>query len=136
MTSGSGCLEIMGGVALACGTQLAQAGVYARINDTNMYDNSEWQRMITPEEVEHIGWLARIKLSEEEKKQYAGQMNDILDYFGKIDEIDTNVEPTYHVLALHNVFREDADSESMKQEDVLANAPKEKDGYFKTPRIV
>jgi aspartyl-tRNA(Asn)/glutamyl-tRNA(Gln) amidotransferase subunit C len=92
--------------------------------------------MITPEEVEHIGWLARIKLTGEEKKQYAEQMNDILDYFGKIDEIKTDVEPTYHVLELHNVFRDDVSSGSLEQDMALTNAPKEKDGFFKAPRIM
>ena len=92
--------------------------------------------MITPEEVEHIGWLARIKLTGDEKAQYAEQMNDILEYFGKIDEIKTDVEPTYHVLELHNVFRDDVASGSLEQDTVLANAPKEKDGFFKAPRIV
>ena len=93
--------------------------------------------MITPDEVEHIGWLARIKLSTEEKEQYSGQLNDILDYFGKIDELKTDdVDPTYQVLALHNVFREDVASESLEQERALVNAPKTMDGYFKAPRIM
>ena len=92
--------------------------------------------MITPEEVEHIGWLARIKLTGEEKAQYAEQMNDILDYFGKIDEIKTDVEPTYHVLELHNVFRDDVTFSSLEQDAALANAPKVKDGFFKAPRIM
>jgi len=92
--------------------------------------------MITPDQVEHVGWLARIKLSGDEKKRYAEQLNDILDYFEKIDELETDVEPTYHVLALHNVFREDIASGSLKQGEALVNAPREKDGYFKAPRIV
>ena len=96
----------------------------------------ERKRMITPEEVEHIGWLARIKLTGEEKAQYAEQMNDILDYFGKIDEIKTDVEPTYHVLELHNVFRDDVAFSSLEQDAALANAPKVKDGFFKAPRIM
>jgi aspartyl-tRNA(Asn)/glutamyl-tRNA(Gln) amidotransferase subunit C len=92
--------------------------------------------MITPEEVEHIGWLARIKLTGEEKEQYAEQMNDILDYFGKIDEIMTDVEPTYHVLELHNVFRDDVTFSSLEQDAALVNAPNKKDGFFKAPRIM
>ena len=96
----------------------------------------EQKRMITPEEVEHIGWLARIKLTGEEKEQYAEQMNDILDYFGTIDEITTDVEPTYHVLELHNVFRDDVTFSSLEQDAALANAPKVKDGFFKAPRIM
>ena len=92
--------------------------------------------MITPEEVEHIGWLARIKLTGEEKEQYAEQMNDILDYFGKIDEITTDVEPTYNMLELHNIFRDDVTFSSLEQDAALANAPKVKDGFFKAPRIM
>ncbi len=97
---------------------------------------AEQKCMITPEEVEHIGWLARIKLTGEEKEQYAEQMNDILDYFGTIDEITTDVEPTYHVLELHNVFRDDVTFSSLEQDAALANAPKVKDGFFKAPRIM
>ena len=54
----------------------------------------------------------------------------IIDYFGKIDEIKTDVEPTYHVFAPHNVFGEDVDFDSLKPEEALVNSPKSKDGYF------
>ena len=48
----------------------------------------------------------------------------IIGYFGKIDEIKTDVEPTYHVFASHNVFRGDVDFDSLKQEEALVNSPK------------
>ena len=48
----------------------------------------------------------------------------IIDYFGKINEIKTAVEPTYYVFAPHNVFGEDVDFDSLKQEETLANSPK------------
>ncbi len=63
-------------------------------------------------------------------------MNDILDYFGKIDEITADVEPTYHVLELHNVFRDDVTFSSLEQDAALANAPRTKEGFFKAPRIM
>jgi len=64
--------------------------------------------MITNKDLEHIGWLARLELSEDDKEEYAPKLNPVLDYFSELDEVDTEgVEPTYHVLALSNVFRED-----------------------------
>ncbi len=92
--------------------------------------------MITKKNVEHIGWLARIKLTEEEKEKFTKQLNSILDYFEKLDEVETDVPPTHHVLGLTNVFRDDVVEKSMSQEDALGNAPKKEGGYFKGPRIV
>jgi len=95
------------------------------------------RRRITNEEVEHVAWLAHVELSEEEKKLFTAQFNEILDYFEKIDEVDTeDVPPTYHVLGLVNVYREDEAKESMKGKDALRNAPKKERGFFKAPRIV
>ncbi len=92
--------------------------------------------MIGKKDVEHIGWLARIKLSDEEKEEFTGQLNSILDYFAKLDEIDPGVAPTHHVSGIENIFRDDAAKESLSQEDVLRNAPKKEEGFFKGPRIV
>ncbi len=95
--------------------------------------------MITSKDLEHIGWLARLELSEEDKVEYAPKLNPVLDYFSELDEVDTEgVEPTYHVLALSNVFREDEvnTKSSIDQDEVLSNAPKEQDGFFKAPRMM
>jgi aspartyl-tRNA(Asn)/glutamyl-tRNA(Gln) amidotransferase subunit C len=93
--------------------------------------------MITREDVEHISWLASIKIEEREKDEFVEQFNSILDYFHQLDEVDTeNVEPTYRVVDLENVFREDVACESLSQEESLRNAPRRQEGYFKSPRIV
>lgn len=95
------------------------------------------RRHITKEEVEHIAWLAHIELTEEEKEIFVEQFNRILEFFRKIDEVNTdNIPPTYHVLELTNVFREDEARESLSREKVLGNAPKKEGGFFKSPRIV
>jgi aspartyl-tRNA(Asn)/glutamyl-tRNA(Gln) amidotransferase subunit C len=95
------------------------------------------KKRITIEDVEHIAWLAHIELTEEEKRVFAEQFNRILDFFRKIDEIDTsNVPPTYHVLDLVNVFRKDEVREPLPKDSVLMNAPKREDGFFKSPRII
>lgn len=95
------------------------------------------KRRITKKEVEHVAWLAHVDLSEEEKRIFTEQFNEILDYFEKIDDAETeDVPPTYHVLDLVNVYREDEAAESIKREDALRNAPKKEKGFFKAPRIV
>lgn len=93
--------------------------------------------MITKEEVEHVGWLARIEINEKESDAYAGKLNSVLDYFGQLDEVDTeDVDPTYHVMDVVNVFREDKVKESMPQDEVLSNTENKKEGNFKSPKII
>lgn len=93
--------------------------------------------MITKKDLPHIGWLARLELSEEDKEKYTPKLNSVLDYFGELDKADTEgVEPTYHVLPMSNVFREDVPAKSLSQEEVLSNAPKNQDGFIKAPRMM
>ncbi len=96
--------------------------------------------MITKKDLEHVAWLSRLELSEEDKEKYAPRLNSILDYFGELDKVDTEgVEPTYHVLPMNNVFREDevnSPTKSLSQEEALSNAPKKQDGFFKAPRMM
>lgn len=95
------------------------------------------KRHISREEVEHVAWLAHIELTEEEKERFTDQFNRILDYFKKVDEADTkDVAPTYHVLDLINIYREDKAKEPLPKDEALKNAPKKEDGFFKSPRIV
>ena len=92
--------------------------------------------MITKEDVEHIGWLARIEISEQETVEYMDKLNSVLEYFGQLDELPTeDVAPTYHVAEIYNVFREDVVKESLPQELVLANTENKQDGYFRVPKI-
>jgi aspartyl-tRNA(Asn)/glutamyl-tRNA(Gln) amidotransferase subunit C len=94
-------------------------------------------KLFSNEEVEHIAWLARIELSEEEKKVFTSQLNTILDYFHIIDEVDTKeTKPTLHILDLINVFREDVIEDSLPTDIALANAPMKDRGYFKAPKIL
>ena len=95
--------------------------------------------MITSKDLTHIGWLARLELSEKDIEEYAPKLNPVLEYFSELDEVDTEgVEPTYHVLALSNVFREDEVNTkcSLDQEEALSNAPNKQDGFFKAPRMM
>lgn len=93
--------------------------------------------MITMEDVEHISWLASIKIADQEKEEFVAQLGSVLEYFQQLDEVETkDVEPTYRVVDLANIFRDDIPDESLDQEEALSNAPRKEEGYFKSPRIV
>ena len=92
---------------------------------------------VSKKDVEHVASLAHIELSDQEKALFTEQFNDILEYFKKIDAVDTNgVEPTYHVLDINNVSRTDETKPSLSTEEALRNAPKKEKKFLKAPRIV
>ncbi|MNI75562.1 Aspartyl/glutamyl-tRNA(Asn/Gln) amidotransferase subunit C [compost metagenome] len=92
---------------------------------------------IQVKDVEHVAKLARLNLTDEERVMFTEQLNAILQYADKLNELDTeNVEPTTHVLKLHNVMREDEVKESLSAEKVFRNAPEEEDGQFKVPAVL
>jgi aspartyl-tRNA(Asn)/glutamyl-tRNA(Gln) amidotransferase subunit C len=92
---------------------------------------------ISKEQIEHVAWLARIELTEDEKKAFTKQLNEILDYFKKIDAIDTsNIEPTFHVIDLVNVLRDDKVEPSLSKTDALKNAPQKEGSFIKAPKIL
>lgn len=91
----------------------------------------------TDEEVKHVAWLCRIDLGEEEIEDYKKKFNDILSYFKKINEIDTeNIEPTFQIIKENNRFREDEVKESLSEAEIFQNIPKKKDKFIKGPKIV
>ena len=92
---------------------------------------------ISRDEVKHVANLARLRFDEGELEKFTDQLNVILTYIDKLNELDTSeVEPTYHVLDLVNVFREDQVQPSLPREAALANAPEHADGFFQVPRII
>jgi len=92
---------------------------------------------ITGELVDYIANLARIELTEQEKQVYRGQLEAILDYIDKLNELDTTgVEPMVHTLSLQNVFRNDAVRPSLPREAALRNAPERSEDSYKVPAIL
>ena len=92
---------------------------------------------ITRKEVEHVARLARLALSEEEKELMTRQLDRILGYMDKLNELDTSrVEPTSHVIPMENVMREDGVRPSFSQDEALANAPDRDGASFRVPRII
>jgi aspartyl-tRNA(Asn)/glutamyl-tRNA(Gln) amidotransferase subunit C len=92
---------------------------------------------ISINQVEHVAKLARLELTDDEKATFNEQLNAILQYASKLDELDTSaVEPTSHAIPLHNVLREDAVRPSLAIEQVLRNAPDEEDNQIKVPAVL
>ena len=99
--------------------------------------NSLKAMAVTKKEVEKIAQLAKLKLSEKEKEKFTGQLNIILEYMEKLNELDTTeVEPLSHPLELSNVFREDKVKPSLPVEKALQNAPARSGNYFKVPKVI
>lgn len=91
--------------------------------------------VITDETIEYVGILAKLELSDEEKEQAKKDMSNMLDYVGKLDELDTaNVEAMSHAFPVNNVFREDVVTNGDDRENLLKNAPEQKDGCYKVPK--
>lgn len=91
--------------------------------------------IISDETIEYVGILAKLELSDEEKEEAKKDMGRMLDYIDKLGELDTTgVEPMSHVFPVHNVFREDVVTNGDTRDEILKNAPEEKDGMFVVPR--
>ena len=92
---------------------------------------------LTIKAVEDIALMARLKLKEEEKEDFARHLNLVLDYTNRLHELNTdNVEPLTHVLPVYNVFRDDVVCPSSPREEILSNGPLLEDGQYKVPKIM
>ncbi len=92
---------------------------------------------LSREEVQHLARLARVGLSEDDIARFREQLSEILDYFQRLRQLDTDdVPPTAHTLPLHNVMREDEPRPSYNKEDVLANAPQREEDLFRVCTIL
>ena len=88
-------------------------------------------------DIEKVARLARLELSEEEKKIFGNQLEQILTYMEQLGQLDTTgIQSTSHAIPLYNAFREDKTKSSFLQEDVLGIAPDEEDKHFRVPRII
>ena len=91
--------------------------------------------IISDETIDYVGILAKLELSAEEKEQAKKDMESMLDYIDKLNELDTtDVEPMSHVFQVNNVFREDVVTNGDDRENILKNAPEEKNGMFNVPK--
>ncbi len=92
---------------------------------------------ITIEEVRRVAALARLELSEVEVERMTDQLDAILSYVAKLDELETTgVAVTTHPQAVVNAFREDEVRPSLPRERALANAPEQNTESFVVPRVI
>ncbi|MFH1683527.1 MAG: Asp-tRNA(Asn)/Glu-tRNA(Gln) amidotransferase subunit GatC [Candidatus Margulisiibacteriota bacterium] len=88
-------------------------------------------------DVEHVAKLARLGLTEKEKKLFADQLSAILGYADVLNKLDTkDVVPTSHAIPMKNVLREDKVVPCKNVDDILANAPDKEEHMFRVPRIL
>jgi aspartyl-tRNA(Asn)/glutamyl-tRNA(Gln) amidotransferase subunit C len=92
---------------------------------------------VTKKDVEKIVELARLKFTDEDLENFTPQMNEILSYMDKLNELDTeNVKPLSHPVEQTNVFREDELKPSISTEDALKNAPSKDEHHFIVPKVI
>lgn len=93
--------------------------------------------IISDETIDYVAILAKLFLSDEEREAAKKDMGRMLDYIGQLNGLDTDgVEPMSHVFPVSNVFREDVVMNLNDRDNILKNAPEQKDGAFKVPKTV
>ena len=92
---------------------------------------------ISIEEVEYVAALARLELDREEATSMAEQLDKILTYVDKLNELDTSgVEPTTHAISITNAFRPDKLRDSLEQGEAINNGPEQNGESFVVPRVI
>ncbi len=92
---------------------------------------------ITKKDVEYAALLARLKFCAKDLESFTGQLDSIVAYVDKLNELNTEgVEPLAHVLEVHNVMREDVPVAAEPDAILFDNAPALKDRLFEVPKII
>jgi len=92
---------------------------------------------IDNETVDKIAHLARLEFENESKQQIINDMNNMLGFIDKLNELDTNnIEPLVYISEERNVLREDEVIHTITQDEALKNASKKDSDYFKVPKVI
>lgn len=92
---------------------------------------------ISREDVEKVGHLARLELTPDDVSKFTLQMNSILSYVEKLNELETgSILPTSHAVPLENAFRNDDPVQSIGAENALASAPDRVEDFFRVPKVI
>jgi aspartyl-tRNA(Asn)/glutamyl-tRNA(Gln) amidotransferase subunit C len=92
---------------------------------------------ISQDIVQHVALLSRLRFSSQQVPQITHDLNRMLEYVEKLNELDTSsVPPTSHSIPMSNVMREDTPRGSLPADDALQNAPEKEGGCFKVPKIL
>jgi len=88
-------------------------------------------------DIDYVSNLARIDLTKEEKIKFNAQLGNVLSYFEKLQEVDTqNVEPTAHAFSRYNIWDDDITKKPFSQEEVLKNAPDSRSQQIVVPKVI
>ncbi len=91
---------------------------------------------ISKDDLEHVANLARLELNSEEKAKFTEQLGSVLEYFEKLDTADTSeVAAIDQINNMENVTAADKIGEKYDRDELLANAPKQEDGFIKVKAI-
>jgi aspartyl-tRNA(Asn)/glutamyl-tRNA(Gln) amidotransferase subunit C len=93
---------------------------------------------VTIKDVEHIAQLAKLKFSEAEKIKLRIELNTVLEYIDKLNELALeNVEPLENINeSLENILREDEAKPCLSRDEALKNAPARTENFFKVPKVI
>jgi aspartyl-tRNA(Asn)/glutamyl-tRNA(Gln) amidotransferase subunit C len=92
---------------------------------------------LTREEVQQVAMLARLRLTPEDEERLTEQLSNILQYVGKLNQLDTSgIEPFAHAADIANPMREDAITNEPNTDALLANAPEQENHFFQVPKII
>lgn len=87
--------------------------------------------------IKQVAHLARLDLAPAELEKLSGQLEDILEFIGKLKALDIhNVAPTSHILPLSNIAREDTARGSLPTDQALLNAPHKSGDFFGVPKVI
>lgn len=88
-------------------------------------------------DIDYVANLARISLTEEEKKTFSGQLGDVLGHIEKMNSLDVSgVEPTAHAFPLENVWDQDQAKNGFSADEALANTPAKREQMIVVPKVV
>jgi aspartyl-tRNA(Asn)/glutamyl-tRNA(Gln) amidotransferase subunit C len=89
------------------------------------------------ESVDKFAQLSRLNFDQDSKVKLTKELNVILDWVDKLNEVDTEgIEPLTSMTAETNIIREDMVTKGMSHEDGLKNAPKKDSNYFRVPKVL
>ncbi len=92
---------------------------------------------INLETIDKIAHLARLEVKEEDKQGLLDDMNNILTFMDKLNEVDTSgVEPLVYMTDEVNVLREDEVKQEISRAEALQNAPKQDGKFFRVAKVI
>jgi aspartyl-tRNA(Asn)/glutamyl-tRNA(Gln) amidotransferase subunit C len=92
---------------------------------------------LTREDVQRVAMLARLQLTRAEEERLTEQLDHILEYVGKLNQLDTSgIEPFTHTVGMTIAMREDKVTNEPNAEVLLANAPAQENNFFQVPKII